>query len=108
MNPSIPIDPRSGAVYSATKMSKATIFESPRVLVGTNAFEPGQRHAPHAHAGADKIYYILEGEGEFSLADATFRVRAGEMLVAPAGIVHGVTNDTNQRLLVMIVMAPAP
>lgn len=103
-----PIDPAAHAVYSPSKMGKATIFESPRVLVGLNAFEPGQEHAPHAHAGADKIYYVLEGEGEFTLNDTKMRLKAGHMLAAPSGEPHGVKNDTNKRLLVMAVIAPGP
>lgn len=108
MNPVHPIVPASLAVYSSAKMGKATIFESERVLVGLNAFEPGQEHAPHAHAGADKIYYVLEGEGEFLLNNIKIRMRAGEMLVARDGEPHGVRNDTNRRLLVMAVIAPGP
>ena len=38
-------------MYSPQKMGKATIFESPRLLVGLNAFEPGQEHALHAQCG---------------------------------------------------------
>ena len=48
--------PSRHAVYSPEKMGKSTIFESPRLLVGLNAFEPGQAHALHAHAGQDKVY----------------------------------------------------
>lgn len=53
-HPSV-IRPADHAVYAASKMGKATIFESPRLLVGLNAFEPGQAHALHAHAGQDKV-----------------------------------------------------
>src|SRR5262245_38103307 len=44
------------AVWRPDKMGKSTLFESPRMLVGLNAFEPGQAHALHAHAGMDKVY----------------------------------------------------
>jgi quercetin dioxygenase-like cupin family protein len=106
--PPLPVDPKAAAVYSAAKMGKATIFESPRLLVGLNAFEPGQEHASHAHAGADKVYLVVEGEGLFTLAGAEHRLRAGQVLAAPAGLPHGVKNDTPSRLLVLAVIAPAP
>ena len=41
-HPSI-IQPSEHAQDSPHKMGKATIFESPRLLVGLNAFEPGQQ-----------------------------------------------------------------
>ena len=45
------IRPAALAEWRADKMGKSTIFESPRLLVGLNAFEPGQAHALHAHHG---------------------------------------------------------
>ena len=56
------IRPQDHAVYRADKMGKATLFRSERMLVGLNAFEPGQEHALHAHAGMDKLYQVIEGE----------------------------------------------
>ena len=62
-----PIDPREYAVYAPDKMGKTTIFRSDRVLVGLNAFEPGQEHELHAHADMDKVYSVIEGQGLFLL-----------------------------------------
>jgi quercetin dioxygenase-like cupin family protein len=107
-NPPNPVDPARIAPYAPSKMGKATIFESPRVLVGLNAFEPGQEHASHAHAGSDKVYLVLEGEGLFTLGGVEHRLRAGQILAAPSGVAHGVKNDSGARLLVLAVIAPAP
>ena len=102
------IRPREHAVYNPTKMGKATIFESPRLLVGLNAFEPGQAHALHAHADMDKVYSVVEGEGVFLLADRELPMRAGDLLVAPEGVAHGVRNTGTGRLLVLAILAPSP
>jgi quercetin dioxygenase-like cupin family protein len=51
---------------------------------------------------------VLEGTGSFSLADAVHELGPGQLLVAPAGISHGVQNNTDQRLLVLVTMAPGP
>ena len=98
-HPSV-IRPREHAAYSAQKMGKSTVFESARLLVGLNAFEPGQEHALHAHAGQDKVYHVLEGEGLFLLADGELPMHAGDLLVAPEGVPHGVRNNGAARLLV--------
>ena len=87
-------------------MGKSTIFESSRLLVGLNAFEPGQSHALHAHVGMDKLYYVLEGEGTFILEGRELPTRAGDLLVAPDGVPHGVRNSGSGRLLVLAVLAP--
>ena len=89
-------------------MGKSTIFESPRLLVGLNAFEPGQEHQLHAHAGQDKVYHVLEGEGLFLLEGRELAMRAGDLLVAPEGVPHGVRNNGASRLLVLAVLAPSP
>ena len=106
-HPSI-VQPSGCARYSPDKMGKATIFESPRLLVGLNAFEPGQQHALHAHAGQDKVYYVLEGSGRFLLEGRELEMKAGELLVAPEGVPHGVHNTGSERLLVLAVLAPSP
>lgn len=102
------VRPADHAVFSSQKMGKSTIFESPRLLVGLNAFEPGQEHALHAHAGQDKVYHVIEGEGVFLLEDRELAMRAGDLLVAPEGVPHGVRNAGAGRLLVLAVLAPAP
>jgi mannose-6-phosphate isomerase-like protein (cupin superfamily) len=102
------VRPREQAVYSADKMGKSTIFESQRLLVGLNAFEPGQTHALHAHAGMDKVYSVVEGEGVFLLEDRQLPMGAGDVLVAPAGVPHGVQNTGTGRLLVLAILAPGP
>ena len=106
-HPSI-IRPAEHAVFSSTKMGKSTIFESSRLLVGLNAFEPGQEHALHAHAGQDKVYQVIEGQGVFLLEGRELPMRAGDLLVAPEGVPHGVRNNGSQRLLVLAILAPAP
>jgi mannose-6-phosphate isomerase-like protein (cupin superfamily) len=108
MTHSTVVRPQDLAVYSTQKMGKATIFESPRLLVGLNAFEPGQEHALHAHAGQDKVYYVLEGTGLFLLQDRELAMTSGDVLAAPEGVPHGVRNTGSERLLVMAILAPAP
>ncbi len=102
------IDPADLAEWRADKMGKRTIFESPRLLVGLNAFEAGQSHALHAHAGMDKLYVVVEGEGVFLIDGRELPMRAGQLLVAPEGVPHGVRNAGPGRLLVLAVLAPAP
>ena len=102
------IRPLEHAVFRPEKMGKATLFESPRMLVGLNAFEPGQAHALHTHEGMDKVYHVLAGRGWFVLEGREIEMEAGMMLVAPEGIPHGIRNSEDDRLVVLAVLAPAP
>jgi len=89
-------------------MGKSTLFQSPRLLVGLNAFEPGQAHALHAHAGMDKLYQVIEGNGVLLLEGREVAMTAGEIVVAPDGVPHGIRNNSGARLLVLVILAPAP
>jgi mannose-6-phosphate isomerase-like protein (cupin superfamily) len=102
------IRPEQHAVFDARKMGKATLFESPRLLVGLNCFEPGQEHKLHAHAGLDKLYQVVSGEGVCVLEGREVALRPGELLVAPEGVPHGFRNTGRNRLVVLAILAPAP
>ena len=102
------IRPEDLAVFDPKKMGKATLFRSDRILVGLNAFEPGQEHDLHAHEGMDKVYQVLTGSGLFLLEDREIPMEAGTMLVAPAGVAHGIRNTGEERLVVLAILAPSP
>jgi mannose-6-phosphate isomerase-like protein (cupin superfamily) len=102
------IRPLEHAVFNAEKMGKSTIFQSERLLVGLNAFEPGQDHRLHAHERIDKVYHVLEGEGVFLLEGGEVPMGPGVMLVAPEGVPHGIRNTGTDRLIVLVVLAPSP
>jgi mannose-6-phosphate isomerase-like protein (cupin superfamily) len=100
--------PKDHAVYAADKMGKSTLFRSGRIMVGLNAFEPGQEHKLHAHEGMDKVYYVVEGSGVFVLESQELEMQAGVMMVAPEGAPHGIRNTGEARLLVLAILSPAP
>src|SRR4051812_5193853 len=102
------IRPGDHAEWRADKMGKTTLFQSPRVLVGLNAFEPGQSHALHTHHDMDKLYHVIDGSGLFLLDGRELPMTAGDLLVAPEGVPHGVRNTGSGRLLLLAVLTPAP
>ncbi|HEV3457377.1 MAG TPA: cupin domain-containing protein [Thermoanaerobaculia bacterium] len=104
----LPIRPEEHAVFDTERMGKTTLFQSARILVGLNAFEPGQEHRLHAHAGLDKVYHVLAGSGLFLLEGREEPMSAGTLLIAPAEVLHGIRNTGRERLLVLAILAPSP
>ena len=92
--------------YQPEKMAKVDVVSSQKLICGLNCFEPGQTQKVHAHAGADKLYYVVEGSGDFTVGGESRRLGAGELLYVPEDVEHGVTNSGSGRLAVMIVIAP--
>ena len=87
-------------------MAKVDVAASKHLICGLNCFEPGQVQKAHAHAGADKLYYVVEGSGEFSLGDEKMTLSAGDLLHVPEDVEHGVVNTSAGRLAVLIVITP--
>lgn len=92
--------------YQPDKMAKVDVAASGRLICGLNCFEPGQVQKVHAHKGSDKLYYVVEGSGEFSVGEEKRTLSAGEVLYVPEGLEHGVVNTSGGRLAVLIVIAP--
>jgi quercetin dioxygenase-like cupin family protein len=102
------LDWREHAGASLEKFYKATLWQGERMMIGLNCLEPGQTQKIHAHDGAEKFYFVLEGSGLFRLADEEKAAGVGSLVVAPAGIPHGVTNNGEQRLSLLVAIAPPP
>ncbi len=90
----------------AEKFYKTTLWQGEHVMVGLNCLEPGQTQSIHAHAGADKFYFVLSGEGSFTVGNEQKTIGEGMLITAPAGVPHGVSNTGNARLALLIAIAP--
>lgn len=102
------LDWRDHAGSTTEKFYKTTLWQSEQVLVGLNCLEPNQTQSLHAHQGADKFYFVLEGEGKFTVGNEERSATTGVLVVAPAGIPHGVTNVGGKRLSLLVAIAPGP
>jgi quercetin dioxygenase-like cupin family protein len=101
-------EPRPRAVFQAEKMGKSSLAQGAHLYAGLNAFEPGQEHAAHTHADQDKLYCVLDGEAEVTLDTQTERIGPGAVVLAQAGVPHGIRNPGPARLLVLVVFSPPP
>lgn len=100
------LDWREHAGSQPEKFFKTTLWQSGHLTLGLNCLEPGQIQKVHAHDGADKIYYVLEGEGNFTIAGEQRVAKHGMLIVAPAGIPHGVVNNGHERLSLLVTISP--
>ena len=96
------------AKFQADKMAKIALATTARAQLDLYCLEPGQSQKPHVHADQDKVYYVLEGRGWFTVNDTEEVAEAGEAVVAAAGDAHGVRNDSGARLLLLVIVTPPP
>jgi len=88
------------------KQFKSTLFQSTRLMLGLNCLEPGQAQHAHVHGDQDKFYFVVEGTGEFEVGDESRSASEGMVVWAPAGMRHGVRNEGQRRLVLLVGIAP--
>lgn len=88
------------------KPYKHTFLATERILVGMNCLQIGQAQPLHDHPAQDKFYYVLEGTGHFTVGEETRECAAGELILCPAGVAHGVENRGIGLVSFLTVIAP--
>ncbi len=100
--------PLGATSFSDEKMQKVNLYESPHMFCDVYCLLPGQSQKPHTHADNDKVYHVLEGACDVQIGEETHTLEAGELAVAPASVVHGITNRSEMPASVLVIMAPHP
>jgi quercetin dioxygenase-like cupin family protein len=95
--------------FDPEKLKKHNLFQTERFFLDVYCLKPGQAQKPHAHAGADKVYLVLDGQCRFQVSGESAEYGAGAAVFCPAGADHGVENPgpADARLLVMMTPPPA-
>lgn len=94
--------------FSDEKLQKQNLFESAQMFCDVYCLEPGQAQKPHAHGGATKFYYVIEGEGRFTIGERSTSLGPGGIAWALPDEAHGVENCSQGRLVLLVSMAPNP
>src|SRR5829696_3302220 len=94
--------------FSEEKMKKNALFDSPHLFYDAYCLLPGQSQKVHAHEGSDKVYYVLQGTGRFTVGEEERELGEGSAVIARAGDSHGVRNETQENLVILVTMAPRP
>ena len=67
---------------------------------------PGGGPPPHLHRKMGELFYVLEGEYEFGVADRVERVTVGATIYAPPGVAHYYENVGTSRARLIDVHTP--
>jgi mannose-6-phosphate isomerase-like protein (cupin superfamily) len=94
--------------FSEEKLKKNALFDSQRLFYDLYCLLPGQHQKVHAHEGSDKVYYVLEGTGRFTVGSEEQDLPGGHAVIARAGEPHGVRNASGENLVLLVTMAPRP
>ena len=68
---------------------------------------PGGGPPPHVHQREEEMFYVLEGELTFTVADTKFVVSAGAFLNAVRNVPHAFKNEADVPARAVVVVSPA-
>lgn len=87
------------------KVSSLTLAQKPNLTVTVFAFDAGTGIGPHTSNG-DAMVNVIDGEGEVTIGEDRFVLRAGQSIVMPAGILHAVNAGAGAFKMLLIVVKP--
>ena len=94
--------------FSDGKMQKVNLFETGEMFCDVYCLRPGQTQHVHTHAGATKFYYVIEGEGRFTVGERRVTLGPGGVAWSAPDEPHGVANEGKADLVLLVAMAPNP
>ena len=87
--------------YSKGSIVSKTIEDKKTGTVTVFAFDAGQKLSEHT-VPYNAVVYLVDGEGEFTIGGKKNTVKAGQIIVMPAGVPHSV--NAAKRFKMMLVM----
>ncbi|KAJ9507943.1 hypothetical protein QJQ45_021184 [Haematococcus lacustris] len=73
---------------------------------GVEVFSPGHHTPLHVHRTGHELFFILSGEGDAYCDGQHLPVRAGDLVVFRPGSLHGLDNNTPNKLYALQMMCP--
>lgn len=73
-------------------------------MLGYSTWAPGADTRQLVHE-TDELAYITEGEGKLTIGTERVPFRAGQALLIPAGVPHGIINDSDADMAMVYVFS---
>ena len=84
------------------KIISRTFVQRPEMTITLFAFAAGEGVSTHSAPG-DAMIYVLEGEAKITIDGAPITAKAGDVVVMPANIPHGVDAENDFKMLLTVV-----
>lgn len=91
--------------YQEGQVISKTLAQFPGVNVTLFSLAQGEGISSHASPG-DAMVQILDGEAEITIGDKLVVVKAGETVIMPANVPHGLEARVKFKMLLTVVKLP--
>jgi quercetin dioxygenase-like cupin family protein len=96
------LDLAGQVAYQEGSIVSRTVIDKKSGTVTLFAFAQGQGLSEHT-APFDALVYVLDGEAEVSISGTWHDVKAGEMLIMPAGQPHALRAQKPFKMLLVMI-----
>ena len=84
-------------------ISIKTILKDSNARVVFERIQAGSEFPRHSHLDATDVFYVVQGSGKILLSEKKLSAGSGDYIVVPPGIEHGVVNDSEHDLTLLLV-----
>ncbi len=88
--------------YQPGRVVSLTLVQNDTLSLTLFAFSKGEAISTHSAPG-DALVYIIDGETEITVGEEKITTRAGETVVMPANIPHGLEATADFKMLLIVV-----
>ena len=68
---------------------------------------PGFSTGDHIHSKIEEIFYVVEGEVQIRVGERLLNAHAGDFVLVPPGVAHGIGNSSGSSAKALILISPA-
>ena len=96
------------AAFQDGKMARHRLMATRRLHADLYCLRPGQSQTAHVHSEQDKLYIGIEGRARIRVGGEVDWLEPGILVLAPAGVEHGLENSTEAPCLALVIVVPPP
>ena len=88
-------------------LSPALQEVSADLSIGMVNLPPGASGDPHTHKESQEAWFVISGKGKLRVGDEVASLEPDMVVVAPAGVEHQISNDSDDNLKALFLFSPA-
>jgi mannose-6-phosphate isomerase-like protein (cupin superfamily) len=99
------VDLRDFVAFDPDRAVRSRIFVTDLMAVDLLCLEPGQELGARTHEESDVVYAVIGGRAYVVTDDSEVALEPLQAVMIPAGVPHGVRNDSADPLLLQAISA---
>ena len=96
------VDLRDLITYQEGQVISRTFAQIPTANITLFSLDKGEGISSHVTSG-DAMVQVLDGIAEITIGDDVFNVKAGETIIMPSGIPHGLEARERFKMLLTVI-----